>query len=224
MDLPRVGLIAPSRISTIKPAMQNIFLKLLSYGIFGGSLLRVCDALPQATTSAAPPSTTTIPWETKIDALREYVLQQPDQDAKKGRNGPLLQKTFADGECLEIRFLDWDCSFDIPYKMRGVAKWLDDINVRNEDPIWDPYRYYNYGYYVDPDNGWNFYGEARLSFGACGNRGPQSACGQQWCVDKDGHTVGVPQVPEGGNPYVDPNDRSNLCLWLRSNTTTVNTV
>jgi len=107
--------------------------------------------------------------------------------------------------------------------MRGVAKWLDDTNVRNNSQtIWDPYRYYTYGYYADPDNGWNFYASARLSFGACGNRGPQSACGVVWCVDKDGKSSGYApgfEVPKGQSPYVDPNNRDNLCPWLRDNGT-----
>jgi hypothetical protein len=104
--------------------------------------------------------------------------------------------------------------------MRGVAKWLDDVNPAG--PIDDAYRYYVYGRYVDPDDGWDFYGEARLSFGACGNRGPQSSCGVGWCVDGEGESAGSGGVvvPEGQSPYVDPNDRNNLCPWLKGNGST----
>jgi hypothetical protein len=192
-------------------------------GILISSLLGACDGIPQATTSATPsptPPVAVIPWETKIDVLREYILQQPDQYAKRGfGNGPSLQKTFADGECLQVRFYNWDCNYDILYKMRGVVTWLDSINVRNNDPIWDSFRYYEYGYYADPDNGWKFYAESRLSFGACGNRGPQSSCGVYWCKEKDGGTTTPPKVPEGQTPYLDPNDRNNICPWLRNNGT-----
>lgn len=192
-----------------------------------GSLLGMCNAIPQTVTSPAlsrTPSVAVIPWEIKIDALHAYILQQPDQNATKGfGNGPSLQNTFDDGDCLQVRFYNWNCNYDIPYKMRGVAKWLDDTNVRNNNQtIWDPYRYYTYGYYTDQDNGWNFYGEARLSFGACGNRGPQSSCGVAWCVDKDGNSSGYSPsivVPKGQTPYVDPNNRDNLCPWLRGNGT-----
>jgi hypothetical protein len=202
-------------------------LKILSGGILISSLAGICNAMPRAATSAAlspTPSMAVISWEAKIDALREYILQQPDQNATKGLSGPSLQKTFADGECLQVRFYNWDCFHDIPYKMRGVVKWLDDTNVRNNSQtIGDPYRYYLYGYYADPDNGWNFYAEARLTFGACGNRGPQSACGVGWCVDKEGKYPERAQVPEGQTPYVDPNNRDNLCPWLKGNGTASHT-
>ena len=207
--------------------MWNSPTKMLSSGFLLGALLSVCNALPQPATPAAQPYTPSkadTPWATKYDAFREYILQQPDQNATKGfSSGPSLQKTFDDGECLQVRFYNWNCFNDIPYKMRGVAKWLDDTNVRNNSQtIWDPYRYYTYGYYADPDNGWNFYASARLSFGACGNRGPQSACGVVWCVDKDGKSSGYApgfEVPKGQSPYVDPNNRDNLCPWLRDNGT-----
>lgn len=196
---------------------------MLGSGILIGSLLGVCSATLQTTTVVAPlpaPSVVITPWESKIDALREHILQQPDQNATKGFSyGPGIQKTFPDSECLQVRFYNWDCFYDIPYKMRGVAKWLDDTSVRNIQGISDPYRYYTYGRYVDPDDGWDFYGEARLSFGACGNRGPQSSCGVGWCVDKDGVFPGVSAVPQGQSPYVDPNNKDNLCPWLRDNRT-----
>ncbi|KAH8724183.1 hypothetical protein GQ44DRAFT_750495 [Phaeosphaeriaceae sp. PMI808] len=191
---------------------------ILSIATFLGSQLGVCSDIPGSTisTTLSPsPSPTVIPWETKIDAFREYILQQPDQNATKGFwSGPGIQKTFADGQCLQVRFYNWDCNYDILYKMRGVVKWLDDIDVRNNSgAISDPYRSYTYGHYVDPDSGWTFYGESRLSFGACGNRGPQSSCGVGWCVDKDGKQVS--KIPEGQTPYVDPNNRDNVCPWLR---------
>ena len=202
--------------------MWNLPLKMLSIGILTSSLLTVCNAMPRPETLAtlsSPRSVAAITWEAKIDALREYILQQPDQNATKGFwNGPSLQKTFDDGQCLQVRFYNWDCSYDVPYKMRAVAKFLDDTNVRsNNQTIWDPYRYYTYGGYVDPDNNWNFYGVSRLTFGACGNRGPQSACGELWCVDKNGNSSGTPgfTVPSGQNPYLDPNNRNNICPWLQ---------
>jgi hypothetical protein len=186
-------------------------------------MLKSCDAMPQASATATvppTPSATTISWATKIDELRAYILQQPDRNATKGfSSGPSLQKTFVDGQCLQVRFYNWNCLYDIPYKMRGVVKWLDETNVRDSAPvISDPYRWYTYGYYEDPDDGWNFYASARLSFGACGNRGPQSACGVVWCVDKDGNSSGYQppfEIPKGQTPYVDPNNRSNLCPWMQ---------
>jgi hypothetical protein len=181
-------------------------------------LVGVCNSLPQVTTSTAPSPTPTvpvIPWETKFDAFRDFLLQQPDQNATKGfGSGPYLRKTFDDGECLQMGLINWDCTYELPYKMRGVVKFFDDMNIRNSDPIWDPWRYYNYGYYVDPDDGWNYYGSSRLSFGACGNRGPQSSCGHLYCVDKEGKTPENSQVPEGQTPWMDPNRRSRLCPWL----------
>jgi hypothetical protein len=201
-------------------------MNMLLNGAAIGCLLSVCNALPQATTTAAPspsPTVTAIPWATKIDAFREYILQQPDQNATRGFvNGPTIQKSFADGECLQVRFYNWDCFYDIPYKMRGVAKALDDSGLRDRQPIADVYRFYTYDYYSDPDNGWNFYNESRLSFGACGNRGPQSACGVGWCVDRDGKSSGYTPgfvVPVGQTPYMDPNNRDNVCPWLRDNGT-----
>jgi hypothetical protein len=208
--------------------MWDATLKTLISGILIGSFLDVCNAVPWAATSTAPsptPSMTVIPWETKIKAFREYILQQPDQNAALGFGyGPYFRKTFADGECLQLGLYNWDCNYEIPYKMRGVAKWLDDNISRDNDPIWDPWRYYVYGYYVDPDNGWNFYAEAHLSFGACGNRGPQSSCGNRWCLEKNGNKTTVPQVPKGQTPYGDPNDRNSLCPWLRDNGTASNAV
>lgn len=153
-------------------------------------LLTACCAFQQAASSGILTpllSASAIPWSTKIDALRTHVLEQPDQNATKGFGyGPSIQKTFDDGQCLQIRFYNWDCLFDIPYKMKGVAKWIDDAGIRDTDSIWDAYRYYLYGGYADPGNGWNFYGESRLTFGACGNRGPQSACGVGFCVNRTG--------------------------------------
>jgi hypothetical protein len=158
-------------------------------------------------------------WETKLNLFREYILQQPNPNGTKGFwQGPSLEKTFPDGECLQVRLYDWDCLHDISYKMRGIVNWLDNNVPRANNPIWDAYRYYAYGYYTDPDNGWDFYGSSRLSFGACGNRGPQSSCGMVWCVDKEGNSSGaVPQfsIPKGQSPYVDPNNRDRLCSWLR---------
>jgi hypothetical protein len=201
-------------------------LKMLSSGVIIGSLLGLSNALPQATATAASsatPSASAIPWATKIDAFREYILQQPDQNATKGFfNGPTITKTFVDGDCLQVRFYNWDCFYDINYKMRGVAKALDDSGLRSSTPISDQFHFYTYNYYADPDNGWTFYNEAHLTFGACGNRGPMSSCGVGWCVDKDGNSSGYTPgfvVPAGQNPYVDPNNRDNLCPWLKDNGT-----
>jgi hypothetical protein len=190
-------------------------------------LVGTCFANPQVatTTTISPtPSTSAIPWPTKIEAFQSYILDQPDRNASKGFGyGPFLRKTFNDGECLQIGLYNWDCQHEIPYKMSGVAKWLNNTITHDVDPIWDAYRYYVYGYYVDPDDGWNFYGASRLSFGACGNRGPQSSCGVTYCVDEQGKTVGDPAlVPKGETPYLDPNDRNRLCPWLRGNATVGN--
>ncbi|OAK94543.1 hypothetical protein IQ06DRAFT_234125 [Phaeosphaeriaceae sp. SRC1lsM3a] len=202
---------------------------MLAKAIFTGCMLALASAMPQGTVISAPPQASTpsadpIPWATKIDEFRAWILEQPDQNATKARNGPSFQKTFTDGDCLQLRFLDWDCNHDLPYKMRGVVKWLDDENLRDGDGSGDKYRWYLYGYYVDPDDGWMFYNSARLSFGFCGNRGPQSACGVNYCVDKSGNSRwGVDpgmDVPAGQTPWMDPNDRDRLCPWLRDNATT----
>lgn len=181
-------------------------------------LVGLCKSAPQAppSISSDPPTAVEIPWTVKFDAFREFLLQQPDQNATKGfASGPYLKKTFDDGQCLQMGLINWDCGHELPYKMRGVVKFFDSLNIRNSTPIWDPYRYYAYGPYVDPDDGWNFYGSARLSFGACGNRGPQSACGYVWCYTKEGTTPAVSDVPQGQTPYLDPNDRNRICPWLR---------
>ncbi|KAH7406345.1 hypothetical protein DE146DRAFT_630993 [Phaeosphaeria sp. MPI-PUGE-AT-0046c] len=200
---------------------------MLAKTILVGCMLALASALPQATpVSILPPAATLttdpIPWATKVDELRAWMLDQPDQNATKSRGGPRFQKTFADGDCLQIVFLDWDCNHDLPYKMRGVAKWLDDEHLRGGDGGGDKYRWYLYGYYVDPDDGWTFYNSARLSFGFCGNRGPQSSCGVNYCVDKNGRTdwghEGM-NVPAGQTPWMDPNERNRLCPWLRDNST-----
>jgi hypothetical protein len=192
--------------------------------------LNPIPALSQSTIPSPTPSTSTIPWSTKVDLFRSFLLQQPDQIAHKGFcTGPVLQKTFADTSCLQIILCNYNCFNEIPYKMRGVAAWFDSLDLRsNADPIWDAYRYYQYGYYADPDDGWRFYDQARLTFGACGNRGPQSSCGPLYCVDAKGATVGTvcgdgtnleSCVPKGQTPWLDPNDRDRLCPWLRGNGT-----
>lgn len=192
---------------------------MLNSAILITAWLGVCEAMPQAATSVTSsptPSVSAIPWPTKIDALHEYILQQPDQNAAKGRDGPSIEKTFEDGDCLEVRFVNWDCWYDILYKVRGVAKFLDDTGVRNYNtsPVWDKFRYYVGGLYVDPDNGWGFYRGSGLSSGTCGHRGIQSACGLQWCETRDGRTMNSSGVPAGQSPYVDPSNRSVICPWL----------
>jgi hypothetical protein len=82
--------------------------------------------------------------------------------------------------------------------MRGVAAWLDNTIQR------------------DPDDKRGIYGESRSSFAVCGNRGLQSSCDVEWCVDGNRNSAGnnASIVPGGGNPYVDPNKRNRLCSWL----------
>jgi hypothetical protein len=197
-----------------------------SYIAILGYKLAICNAMLQAASTATPPATPSvvgIPWETKFSEFREYILQQPDQNASKGFGyGPYIRKTFDDGQCLQMGLYNWDCFYEIPYKMRGVANWFDTYVPHANFAISDSFRYYVYERYTDPDNGWGFYGASRLSFGACGNRGPQSSCGVTWCVDKDGNSSGygsqVP-IPPGQSPYVDPNSRDNLCPWLHNNGT-----
>jgi hypothetical protein len=175
------------------------------------------------------PSPSPIPWSTKVSQFHSFILAQPDQNASLGFcTGPLLRFTFSDTSCLQMNLCNYNCQHMLPYKMRGVAAWFDSLNLSSStDPIWDTYRYYQYGYYADPDDGFDFYGQARLTFGACGNRGPQSACGVLYCVDGEGQTVqracgegGTGKcVPEGETPYVDPNERYRVCKWLRGNET-----
>jgi hypothetical protein len=206
------------------------YLKYFSTVAFGGaSLFTSGAALPQTQVSTLPPPSPsptpppTILWRNKVSALRAYVVSQPDQVALKKRYGPSLQVKFPDSSnssCLEIRLVNWDCNYDVPLKMAGVAAWLDSTGIAGytADPVWDAFRYYEQGYYVDPHNGWNFYNEVRLVFGACGNRGVQSSCGNRWCKDVDGQTVRSEKVPKGQDPYLDPSDRGSLCLWLRNET------
>jgi len=173
-------------------------------------------AHPQASPT---PSPTPIPWSTKLAQLRTYILSQPTLNATAGYySGPSLQLTYPDNTCLQIRFYNWNCAHDIPYKPSGVAAWLDSTGMAKQPDDYvfdDAYRFYVYGYYRDPDDGFGFYDAARLTFGGCGNRGPQSACGMTWCVDGEG---GRPEVPEGEDPWVDPNERDGLCPWLRNGT------
>ncbi|KAL5113141.1 hypothetical protein ACEQ8H_008993 [Pleosporales sp. CAS-2024a] len=207
--------------------MRNQACRLIGNGILLVLVLSstICLAMPQVatTTSSTPSVSPAIPWPEKIQAFRSFLVAQPDQNATKGFcTGPTLSKTFDDGECLQMRLCNWDCSYEEPYKMRGVVQWLDDTIPRDSDPIWDPWRYYEYGYYKDPDDGWSYYDTARLSFGACGNRGPQSACGVVYCVGKDGKPVNdAASVPQGQTPWLDPNDRNRLCPWLRNNETSM---
>jgi hypothetical protein len=193
------------------------------------ALLRPNLAFAQNSQPPSPSPIPTIPWSTKVFQFHSFILAQPDRNASLGFcNGPLLRLTFADTSCLQINLCNYNCQNAIPYKMRGVATWFDSLNLSSSpDPIWDAFRYYQYGYYADPDDGFSFYDQARLTFGACGNRGPQSACGVLYCVDGEGQTVqkacaeGVVGscVPKGQTPYMDPNDRDRVCKWLRGNGT-----
>jgi hypothetical protein len=210
--------------------MWNSPLTPISNVLLMGFLLKPIKALSQPPIPSSTPSLPTIPWSAKVDEFRSFILQQPDQLARKGFcTGPVLQKTFEDTSCLQIILCNYNCFNEIPYKMRGVAAWFDSLDLRS-DPIWDTYRYYQYGYYTDPDNGWKFYDQARLTFGACGNRGPQSSCGPLYCVDGNGATVGTicgnetngeSCVPEGQTPWIDPSERDRICPWLRSNGTEI---
>jgi hypothetical protein len=205
------------------------FKHLIAAFLYAGFLLQAWAVVFQTQVSTlSPPSPSPVPpsntlWQDKISALRAHVLSQPDQPALKAREGPSIQLHFPDNStssCLQIRLLNWDCNYDVPLKMVGVAAWLDSTGLVNyaADPIWDAFRYYHVGYYVDPDDGWNFYEEVKLVFGACGNRGVQSACGNRWCKDLDGQTVKADKVPKGRHPYLSPIDRGSLCLWLRNET------
>jgi hypothetical protein len=176
-------------------------------------------ALPQASTTSVPSPVPTIPWLEKYDAFRTFLLSQSEQPALKAMYGPFLRQTFADGQCLEVRFWNWNCFHDIPYKTVGVVKWFDSLGLRSgSNGVWDAWRFYQLGYYRDPEDGFGFYDNARLVFGSCGNRGPQSSCGTSFCTDEEGKEV-QRDVPEGQTPYQDPNDRDRLCLWLRGNGT-----
>jgi hypothetical protein len=202
-------------------------LKLLNAAVSIASLMGASTALPQATASPSPtPSAELIPWSTKIASFRAYIASLPDTTAKQGFfNGPALQQSFSDGNCLQIRFYNWDCFHDIVYKTAGVLKYLDSTGAANlpeDTTMTNGTRYYQEDYYVDPDDEWNFYGVTHLTFGGCGNRGPQSACGVIWCVDKDGNNLGYTPgavIPEGQCPYIDPNNRNQLCPWLGGNET-----
>lgn len=199
-------------------------LKVLSAAISIASLLGASTALPQATATTSPsstPSAALIPWSTKIASFRAFIAAQPDTPAIHGfYNGPDLQQSFSDGTCLQIRFYNWDCFHDIVYKAAGVVKFLDSTGAANlpEDTVMtNGTRGYQEDYYVDPDDGWNFYGVTHLTFGGCLNRGPQSSCGMTFCVDKDGNSAGYTPgfvVPAGQCPYIDPNNKDQLCPWL----------
>jgi hypothetical protein len=209
--------------------MWNSPLKLVSTTIFTALSLSASTGLAQTSQAPSPSPTPAIPWETKVAAFRDFILHQPNQSASLGFcTGPLLRKTFADNSCLQINLCNYNCQYTLPYKMRGVATWFDSLDLSSSpDPIWDTFRYYQYGYYADPDDEFNFYAQARLTFGACGNRGPQSACGVLYCVDEKGVTVqracGEGEkgscVPKGETPYMDPKDRDRVCSWLRGDET-----
>lgn len=102
-------------------------------------LLTTCYASPRTPRSTGPSTTPTvspIPWPTKIDTFRAYILQQPDQNGTEGfGHGPFLRKTFDDGQCLQLDLYDWECTYEIPYKMRGIAEWLENSIPRDADPI-----------------------------------------------------------------------------------------
>lgn len=177
------------------------------------AFLHTTTALPQATPTPTP---TPIPWATKVAALRAHVLAQPTSLDNAGwSKGPAYQVPFPDGDCHQIRLYNWDCSDSIPYKMSAIAAWIDSSDFASLNYTrFEDLRWYSLGYYRDPDDGWAFYDVARMTFGACGNRGPQSACGHVYCTDVNGGQY-PGSVPAGATPWVNPNNRDRVCPWLR---------
>jgi hypothetical protein len=181
-------------------------------------LLSACSsALPQA----PAPTPSAVPWAEKVDALRAYILSQPTSLKNAGFwSGPEYKVRFPDNDCHQIRLYNWECTYDVPYKMAGIAAWIDSQGFRNYNrTAFETTNYYNYGYYRDPDDGWGFYDVARLTYGPCGNRGPQSACGHDYCTYKNGTRWFDGTFPEGMSPYQDPNDKNQVCPWLRDRET-----
>lgn len=184
-------------------------------------LLTACSsALPQSPTptSTPTPTPTPIPWPDKIDALRAYILTQRDHPPTAGFwSGPIYTLRFPDGDCHQIRLYNWCCTWDIPYKMSELAAWMDRSGLRNHN--WTGWAdpkitgMGRYDYYRNPEDGWGFYDVARMMYSSCGARGPQSACGHVLCVDRNGTVPKV--IPEGQSLYVDPNNRNQVCPWLR---------
>jgi hypothetical protein len=162
-----------------------------------------------------------MPWAEKVDALRAHILSGPTSTKNAGFwSGPIYQLSFPDNDCHQIRLYNWCCTHDVPYKMAGIAAWIDSQGIRNYTRTrFEDGRYYNLGYYRDPEDGWGFYDVARMTYGPCGNRGPQSACGHVLCVDKNGTIPSNPwKIPEGMSPYIDPNDKNRVCPWLGNGT------
>lgn len=205
--------------------LKSISIAFLS--IASSLLLHQSTALPQTKVLPAPSSDLT--WPAKFSTFRAHILTlRSPQPALHARAGPSLQLNFASPSpfpssptCLEVRLLNWDCTYDVPISMAAVAAWLDSTGFATENPIWDDYRFYYAGDYVDPVDGWGFRGEVKLVFGACGNRGVQSACGVRYCTDREGNEVQGEDVPVGKEMGLDPNDRNGVCEWLRDGNGTV---
>ncbi|PVI04959.1 hypothetical protein DM02DRAFT_725421 [Periconia macrospinosa] len=178
------------------------------------------------TTTATPNPTPSLPsaptWPEKLKQLSTHLRTIGTAVGKPGFGyGEFINLTFADGDCHQIRLYNWDCSSAIPYKLPNIADWLDRSNfgaqnrTRFENTFEDQ-RYFEQGWYRDPEDGFHYYDVARFTWGQCGNRGPQSACGHVYCVLEDGTTAGASgTVPQGETPWMDPNDRNRLCRWLR---------
>jgi hypothetical protein len=182
------------------------------------SLLGLCTALP------ATPTSSPIPMPVKYQAFRNYISTLPDTNATHnyalGAAGPTFQQTYADGDCLEVRYYNRDCIRNILYKTRGVLNFLDTLWWSYTDAPWpgDAYTYFQTGYYEDPDDGWDFYYTPYITFGKCGNKGYLDLCSVTWCKDKNGNSgLTDPNfyVPKGANAILDPNDKDSLCPWLK---------
>jgi hypothetical protein len=197
-----------------KPILTGLTLSLLT---------TISSALPQSPslTTTSTPTPTPIPWSEKVDAFKKYLLTQTNTGKNAGFwSGPTFTLRFPDNDCHQLRFYNWCCTYDIPYKMTEVVAWLDREGVGNYNYTgWSDLQNSagRYGFYRDPDDGWQFYDVARMLYSQCGVRGPQSACGHIWCTAPDGKTL--PKYPEGSNPYVDPNNRNRVCPWLKANGT-----
>jgi hypothetical protein len=159
----------------------------------------------------------------KFHAFRDYIYYLPDTNVSHNYalpgDTPTFQMKFADGDCLQLQYYNTDCVQDILYKTRGALNFLDSLGWGSMNDPWpNAYTYFNTGYYEDPDDGWNFYYAPIITFGKCGNQGPQIFCTLAWCKDKEGnsglYTPGF-VVPKGQNPIVDPNNKDNLCPWLK---------
>lgn len=197
--------------TTIHDKMPHPFLAILTPLFLAAST----SALPQA---PSPTPIANLTWAGKVAAMKSYILTQPTSTKNAGFwSGPTYQVNFDDGDCHQIRIYNWDCSHDIPYTPVGIAKWIDDIGIGGYDWQHWPYsQYYEYGNYRNPEDGWDYFLVARLTYAACGNRGPQSSCGYVMCTKPDGSGLDLVDIPKGKEPYVDTaNARDRVCDWYK---------